>query len=200
MKTMVISLLSASFISGCATSTYQFQSTPSEAEVDVMFKNGVKKTIGKTPLTVNVADLNPTKEAMTVSFRKTGVEGQSVFIPPTTFTKSVEIDVILPVDTKLAGAKKTDELIGDIASQVADTQKLIQAKQFGVAEQKLNKMISEHPNVSVFYSLMGNVQYLDRKMDSALGFYKKAFDLDPSSAEIGRVIQKIESLKSGGSR
>jgi hypothetical protein len=200
MKTTVMFLFLVFFISGCATPTYQFQSTPSEAEVEVMFKNGVKKTIGKTPLTVNVADLNPTKEAMTVSFKKTGVEGQSVFVPPTMFTKSVEIDVILPVDTKLAGAKKTDQLIGDIASQVADTQKLIQAKQFGVAEQKLNKLISEHPSVSVFYSLMGNVQYLDRKMDAALGFYKKAFDLDPSSAEIGRVIQKIESLKSGGSR
>ncbi len=185
---------------GCASPTYRFQSTPSEAEVEVTFKSSGKKSLGKTPLSMPMSDLNPTKEAMTVSFRKAGLEGQTIFVPPSLFAKSVELEVTLIPDPRVGESKKSDQVIGEIATQVAETQKLIQAKQFGVAEQKLNKMISEHPTVSVFYSLMGNVQYLDRKLDAALGFYRKALELDPTASEISRVIQKIETLKGGGPR
>lgn len=200
MKKHVVIFLVSNYFFGCASPTYRFQSTPSEADVDVIFKSSGKKSLGKTPLTLPMSDLNPTKEAMTVSFRKPGLEGQTIFVPPSLFAKSVELDVTLTPDPRVGESKKSDQVIGEIATQVAETQKLIQAKQFGVAEQKLNKMISEHPTVSVFYSLMGNVQYLDRKLDAALGFYRKALELDPSAGEISRVIQKIETLKGGGPR
>jgi hypothetical protein len=182
---------------GCATPSYQFHSSPAEAEVELVFKGGTKKILGKTPLTVEAAEINPTKEAMIVNFRKVGAESQSVFVPPSMFVKSVEIGVNLPEDPRVAQAQKGEKIISEIASQVADTQMLIQAKQYGIAEQKLIKMIAEHPNVSVFYSLLGNIQYLDRKLDAALGYYKKAQDLNPTSVEIEKVIQKIENIKGG---
>lgn len=197
-KTFYVGLLIS--LCACSTSNYRFQSTPSEADVEIVFKNGSRKSVGKTPLSLVPSEVNPGNEAMTLVFRKAGNETQSVHVAPSLFMKSIEVDVNFPKDVKAAGEQNTEKLLNDVAMGVADVQKFIQSKQYSVAEQKLNKMIGDNPTVAVFYSLMGNVHYLDKRLDSALTYYRKSLDLNPSSAETTRMVQKIESLKTGGVR
>lgn len=185
-------------IAGCATPSYRFQSNPSEAEIEVTYKNGTKKIIGKTPLQQNTNELNPTNESVQIEFRKQGYHTSSVFVPGSSFDKSIDMTVNLQLDTRLQEGKKGDQAMNDLASGIADIQRDIQRRQLDVAIQKINRLIISYPNISTLYSLLGNVYYLDKRLEPALVNYKKALELNPTSQELVKVIEKIEGIRPGG--
>ncbi len=199
MKALIFLTLPFIFCA-CATQTYRLQSNPAEAEVSVQQGNGIKRVIGKTPLSLSSKEINPTAESLQIEFTKKGFEKQSVFVPASSFDKSVNIDLTLTASDKSAEAGKGNETINKIAGAVAEVQKYIQTKEFTAAEQRLNSLIADYPGVATFYSLQGNVFYLEKKLTPALDAYKKAQELDPNSNELPRIIEKLQSLKSGGSK
>lgn len=182
----------------CSTPTYRFTSTPSEVDVEIVYRNGSRKNLGKTPLVVNAGDVNSTRESFQVEFKKDGFEKQSVFVPESTFAKGLETNVTLPADTKAAENKKTEQTISEIASVVADIQREIQTKNYESALAKLSRMSLSYPSVATFHSLTGNVHYLERRFDKALVAYRKAYELSPTSTDLQRIIEKLESLTGGG--
>lgn len=185
-------------IAGCATPSYRLQSNPSEAEIEITYKNGTKKIVGKTPLQQNTQDINPTNDSLQIEFRKPGHISSTVFVPRSGFDKAIDLTVNLAQDTRVLEGKKTDQAINEIASGIADIQRDIQRKQFDLSIQKINRLIAHYPNVSTLYSLLGNVYYLDKRLEPALLNYKKALDLDPTSQELVKVIEKIEGIRPGG--
>ena len=196
-------LLFASLMTACASNTYRIQSSPSEAEVDFVYKSGARKSMGKTPLSLNANEANPNKEAFQIEVRKDGFDKQAVFVPESSFTKNLEVNVNLQNDARgadaKADAKKGDAAFNEIASAVADIQKDIQTRNYEMALSKLNRMVAAYPSVSTFYSLSGNVHYLEKRLDKALASYKKALDLNPNSAELQKIIEKLDGM-TGGTR
>ncbi|MBX2994014.1 MAG: tetratricopeptide repeat protein [Bdellovibrionaceae bacterium] len=189
----------ASMISACASTTYRIQSSPSEAEVDFVYKSGTRKSMGKTPLSLNASEANPNKESFQIEVRKDGFDRQAVFVPESSFSKNLEVNVNLTADARSGDAKKGDAAFNDIASAVADVQKDIQTKNYEIALTKLNRMVAQYPSVSTFYSLTGNVHYLERRLEKALASYKRALELNPNSSELQKIIEKLDGLN-GGSR
>jgi predicted Zn-dependent protease len=76
----------------------------------------------------------------------------------------------------------------------------IQKKDYSFAEQKLTNLITEYPNVSTLYSLLGNISYLERRIEKALVYYKKAQSLSPNSVELQKIVERLEGISSGGTK
>ena len=185
------------FISACASSTYQITSTPTEASIDVTYANGTKKNLGKTPLSGNSSVVNPTKQSFTVEITKENFEKQQIFVPDSTMNKEVTLNVVLAPSAQSGEARKTDEQVNNVAANVADIQRDIQSKNYDIALSKINRGIAENPGVATFYSLSGNVHYLEKRLDKALISYKRALDLNPKSTELAKIIDKLEGMKGG---
>lgn len=199
MKTIMhLALLSLLFTAGCATGSYQVASTPADANVDAIYANGVRKNLGKTPLNGKDADINPAKLAVTFEITKENFERQQIFVPESATGKDVTINVnLLPIPVS-ADAQGNEKRISSVAENVAQIQRDVQGKEYDQALAKINRMIAENPRVATFYSLAGNVYYLQKRTDKALANYKRAKELDPQSTDLAKIIDKLEGLRPQG--
>lgn len=195
MKMTQLFLSTSLMCSACANSTYLITSTPTDANVNVTYANGTKQNLGKTPLNGTSQTVNPSQEAFSVEVSKEGFEKQTVFVPGGAGGKDVTLNVTLPPSTHALEGKKTDEQLNAVAASVADVQRDIQAKNYDIALSKINRLIAENPGVSTFYSLSGNIHYLEKRLDKALVSYKRALELDPKSTELARLVDKLEEMK-----
>lgn len=184
-------------LTSCASTKYQLTSSPSEARVAAVFANGSRKDLGKTPLNLDAQEVNPNKEALTLEISKEGYEKQGVFVPGGFSHKDLSVNANLTATTLTNDTKHNEQRLNEVAAGVADIQKEIQARNYEMALTKINRMISENPQVATFYSLGGNVYYLEKRFDKALGQYRQALELNPSSAELTRVIEKLEAMNGG---
>ncbi len=190
----------SSALISCSTATYRFSSNPSEAEVFLVSKNGEKKPLGKTPLSVNANEINSGKDSVMIEVKKEGYLPQQLFIGDSYFAKNVESSMVLAPQATAADTKNQDASMNEIASSVADIQRDIQTKNYDIALTKLSRMQASYPNVATFHSLMGNVHYLEKRLDKSLQSYKKAIALNPNLYEVQKMIEKIEALSGGGTR
>jgi len=184
-------------VAGCGSGNLRLQSSPSEAEVELVDRSGSRRNIGKTPLNISSKELGALTDGAQLEVSKTGHISQGIFLPSSTFAKMVEINIVLPPHS--TAVSNGESSLQEVASVVADIQKDIQARSLDLAQSKLTQMIGKYPNVSTFYSLMGNVHYLERRLDRALASYRKALELNSTSTELSKVIEKLESMN-GGSR
>lgn len=184
----------------CSSATYRFSSNPSEADVLLVSKNGEKKALGKTPLNLNAHEVNSSKDALIIEVKKEGYQSQQLFIADSYFAKNVEASVVLAPQVAATDTKNQDASMNEIATSVADIQRDIQSKNYDLALTKLSRMQSSYPNVATFYSLMGNVHYLEKRLDKSLQSYKRAISLNPNLYEVQKMIEKIEALSGGGTR
>ncbi len=180
---------------GCASPSYRISSSPGDVDVEITYANGSKRSLGKTPVAVPAADVNPNKESLSFVLKKEGYETQSVLVPASNISKDIALNLVLNPSSSLAAGKKIDETMNEIASSVADLQNDIQKKNFPVAEQKLSRLIASYSTVSAFHSLLGNVYYLQRRFDAALLQYKRALALNPGSGELSKIVQKLEDMQ-----
>jgi predicted Zn-dependent protease len=146
------------------------------------------------------SDVNAAKEALSFTLKKEGYESQTIYVPGSLTEKSVDINVALTKNAVSGDPKKFDETLNALASAVADVQKDIQKKDYSFAEQKLTNLITEYPNVSTLYSLLGNISYLERRIEKALVYYKKAQSLSPNSVELQKIVERLEGISSGGTK
>lgn len=196
---ILLILLMFSLITSCSSTQYRVNSSPSEAEVEARYKSGAVKSVGKTPLTIAANDINANRESFSLVVKKNGYSDAEVFVPESSFNKSIELNVSLKKQEGSSEAFQQQKVVSEVAAAVADIQKDIQTKNFDIAINKLNKMMVDYPTVSTFYSLQGNVHYLERRTDKALAAYKRALELNPGSVELQKIIEKLNSV-SGESR
>lgn len=182
---------------GCASSNYRIQTSPSDVEVEVVYKSGLKKSLGKSPVSMTSQDINPNKESLQLNLKKNGYESTSIFVPESPFQKNLEVLVNLKPDENKGETCKNDQTWNIIAASVADIQKDIQMKSYEIASTKINRMLADYPSVATFHSLNGNVHYLEKRIEKALASYRRAYELNPNSAELQRIIEKLSSMTGG---
>jgi predicted Zn-dependent protease len=78
---------------------------------------------------------------------------------------------------------------------VAQVQRMIYKKNYIEAERTLSTFTVKYPAVPVFFSLLGNVYYLEKNLDKALDAYQRSYALQPQNQEASRMIQKIKSIR-----
>jgi|GEM_PF-1313897 len=181
---------------GCQSPSLKVESQPEGADVYLTISGQTTRKVGVTPLTLNENQINPNNDSLQISISKEGYARENILAPATIFSKFTAIQITLR-ENSAATVKQTltDEILQKLASQVAYTQSLIKNKDYDNAERTLSNLLSQFPSVSTLHELMGNVFYIRKDLSKAHGYYRKAYDLNPTNPDTLRLIQKIETIR-----
>jgi len=161
---------------------FRIRSNPEQADIYVKNTNtGAKIKIGKTPLTMPLAELisNFAKaDVFILELAKDGFEPYRILI---TKMGSNDIDLLvnLKISKNIKRIKDTDYLI----SQLFETQRQIRAKDYSGALKKLDKLEEKFPHYSIVYELKASAYYLDKQFKRALNYYRKAFSVNSDNRD-----------------
>jgi len=157
-------------------------SNPSGADIYVRSsseKEGVK--IGKTPFKMPLGELinNYVKtNTFVLELKKDSFTPYRVLLAK---TATVDIDLVANLDpaVDLSRIKEYDRLISDLF----EVQRLIRSKNNASAITSLDELEKKFPEFSIIPELKGTAYYLDKQVDKALSFYRRAFTLNPENVD-----------------
>ena len=117
-------------------------------------------------------------EVFLLEVEKSGYENYRVMIGQVG-SNQVDLTVNMnPVKT-IIEQKDTDDLI----AQLFDIQRQIRTKDYSSAINRLVDLEKKYPNYSIIAELIGSAYYLDQKFKEALGYYRKAFSVNPENKD-----------------
>lgn len=144
-------------------------------------KKGDRIKIGETPykgsLNQLVSNIS-SKAAFIVEVQKVGFEPYRILLTKTG-SMDIEIDVNLQVSKNISLVQDMDLL----ATDLFDVQRLIRGKDFQSSLKKLDLLEKKFPHFSIIAEMKGSVFYLMKEYKRSLGFYRKAFGLNPENRE-----------------
>ena len=166
----------------CFSKTLSMKSNPSEADVFVVNTTTNKRVkIGKTPFEMEMQEIVINfagSEVFLLEVEKSGYESYRVMIGQVG-SNQVDLTVNMnPVKT-IIEQKDTDDLI----AQLFDIQRQIRTKDYSSAINRLVDLEKKYPNYSIIAELIGSAYYLDQKFKEALGYYRKAFSVNPENKD-----------------
>lgn len=192
----VLSLFVIMTISSCGTaSNLKFNSTPSEAEVNVIDVNGISTSIGKTPLVANDIDVFKANQKYSqIVIKKDGYVAHDIVIAKPLFGAEINITAQLKKDENIQNVGEQTIVQEKVANGIARANGLIQSKQYEEAESSMLNFVEQFPSVSVGYDYLGNINYLQKRYSKALKYYNRASALNPQNAERKVIIERIQNL------
>lgn len=180
---------------GCAASNLSVNSVPQEAEVSVVGDSGSPVFLGKTPLNVPTDQVtSQVNGSATLVIAKPGFKSEHFLVPKISLSSRVQVSAQLKEDNVSPMCAEADETLSRVVRDVAEVQNLMLQKRYDQAKSLLDGLILRHPKVSVFHDLQGNIYYLQRVTDQALKSYQRSLQLDPTSTETQRMVQKLENI------
>lgn len=188
-----ITALSLLMAAGCVSPGLHVQSQPTGADVYFKSSEGTLTKIGTTPLDVDAHRLPPSRNAFQLTLAKDGYLPENFIVPAARLPQDTQISVSLRENHK-----KSEDHLDHVASNVASIQQQIRNKELERAEQTLQLMITQYPEVATFHELLGNVFYLKKDLAQALNAYKKAALLNPKNIETRNMIQRLGQFNAGG--
>lgn len=166
------------------------ESNPTESDVFVIDKNGIKNGIGKTPFTAEMAELTTNYSEngpVQIEISKAGFEKYSVAVPNLK-DSDVIINANLEIEKDMKFAQDFDFLMGDLF----DVLRMIRGKDLITAMDKLQQLEVKFPHFSIIHEMKGSVAYLQKDFTKALNFYRKSFGLNPKNREAYRMKMYLE--------
>lgn len=194
---MYRNLLLVFLCTGCAGPSLNVQSTPDKAEVFLIREGQQPVRLGATPLTTPTQSLGiQSHRSVQLRVEKAGHRTESFLIPGIMFESQVQISTKLEEDKVPVSCQQQSTAIEKVANGVARAQFLLQTKKFDRAEATLQNLINDYPDSSTLWDLLGNVYYLDKRLEKALEAYQESLRLNPENAETKRMVRKLGDLTS----
>ena len=165
------------------------KSQPEAAEVFIV-NSGKPIRIGATPFEANLNEVmnNYVKApSFVVEISKKGHKPYRLLIAKTA-EADLELTANLELDDTATNLKEHDLLM----NQLFDVQKLIRGRSFQAALEQLNELEKKHPNFSIIPELKGTAYYMNKEVENALSFYRKAFAINPDNIDAYRMKVYLE--------
>lgn len=195
-NTFMLILVSLLLIN-CSSAEIRINSTPTEAKVTLVSRDGQKEDLGLTPINKTRKSLN-TRGPFLIEIQKEGFETKNIFVPDSFYQSQVTLQTQLSKPQNAAAVSNVAFDGNKIVREVSMIHNLIQRKEFTEAQSKLVNLTTDFPGYSALWSLLGNVYFLQRKWDQAFDAYTRASDLDPNAADVRSMLERLKSLKGGG--
>jgi tetratricopeptide (TPR) repeat protein len=188
----------------CAGSRLTVESVGGQAEVYVVSSSGAERSLGQTPLNVELDSLfEAGQPAAHVEVRK-GTKRHSVLVPKSRISAEAKISVGFPAEEEEIATPLKEEAkplecpqqinCTQLARGIAEAQDLIMQKKYDLAEAKLVYLSGQYSLVSVILDLLGNVYFLKKDLQSALDSYQRSLNLEPENTETQRVVMRIKGM------
>jgi tetratricopeptide (TPR) repeat protein len=161
------------------------KSQPDGADILVMDGNSRPVALGKTPYEGNLEDIinNYVKSSSFIlELKKAGHETYRVLLAKTS-SVDMSLTANLELSKTISNIKEHDLLM----NQLFDVQKLIRSRNFTDAISKLEALEEKNPELSIIPELRATAMYLNKDVEGALSYYRKAFALNPDNADAYRM-------------
>lgn len=166
------------------------KSQPGGADIFIISDGGKPVLLGKTPYTADLEDIIRRyikSSSFLVEIKKDGHDPYRVLLAR---TANVDMDLTakLELSKNISNIKEHDLLM----NQLFDVQKLIRARNFNDAISKLEQLETKNPKLSIIPELRATAMYLNKDVEGALSYYRKAFAINPDNADAYRMKVYLE--------
>lgn len=165
------------------------KSQPEGAEIFINV-NGKLNRVGATPYEANLTDIINTyvrSSSFLIELKKPGHLPYRLLLAKTSDV-DMELTATLELDPAISNIKEHDLLMNDLF----DVQKLIRGRNFKDALSKLEDLEKAHPRMSIIPEMKATAYYMNKEVENALSYYRKAFALNPENADAYRMKVYLE--------
>lgn len=165
------------------------KSQPDTADVYIVSGQRPVK-LGVTPYQANLNEVIETyvkTSSFMIELRKPGHEIYRVIV-----SKSTNVDIELSANLELSRSITNIRAHDLLMNQLFDVQKLIRGRNFADAIGRLTELEVKHPELSVIPELKATAYYMNKEVENALSYYRKAFTLNPDNADAYRMKVYLE--------
>ena len=165
------------------------KSQPDAAEIFIS-TNGKPIRLGVTPYEANLTEVMNVyvkSNSFLLEIRKSGHTTYRVLLAKTT-DSDLELTANLELDEAISNIKEHDSLM----NQLFDVQKLVRGRNFRDALAKLDDLEKKHPALSIIPEMKATAYYMNKEVESALSYYRKAFSLNSDNHDAYRMKLYLE--------
>ncbi|MCM2350066.1 MAG: hypothetical protein NDI69_08585 [Bacteriovoracaceae bacterium] len=165
------------------------KSQPEGAEIFIT-TNGKPVRLGVTPYEANLTEVMSTyvkSSSFMLELKKQGHNPYRVLLAKTDDV-DLELTANLALDQAVSNIKEHDALM----NQLFDVQKLVRGKNFRDAIMKLDELEKKHPALSIIPELKATAYYMNKEVENALSYYRRAFALNPDNHDAYRMKVYLE--------
>lgn len=188
-------VVSLTLLTSCTTTHLSIESEPSGADILIIGNDGREDKLGQTPLV-----LTPEMESRfsnnnwELSVNKAGYLKNQIFVETKMFKEVGRIFVKLTPDSNWAEAyqdKNAYKYLNDVSSMTAEIQGATVKGDYAKAESLATSLVTRYPKLSVGWNLLGNIYYLQKRIEKAIESYQKSLELNPNDAATKNILEKI---------
>ena len=161
------------------------KSQPDAADIFIIDGTSKPVPLGKTPYESDLDDIirNYVKSSSFVlELKKDGHDPYRVLV-----AKTANVDMALTATLELSQAITNIKEHDSLMNELFDVQKLIRARNFTDAINKLEDLEKKNPRLSIIPELRATAMYLNKDVEGALSYYRKAFSVNPDNADAYRM-------------
>jgi len=165
-------------------SKLSIKSNPEAAEVFIVSGSRPVR-LGATPYDANLTEVinNYVKSSsFMIEIKKAGHKPYRLLLAKTADV-DLELTATLELDEAISNIKAHDLLM----NQLFDVQKMIRGRNFRDALLQLDELEKKHPGLSIIPELKATSYYMNKEVENALSYYRKAFALNPDNADAYRM-------------
>lgn len=189
LKLIFVSILFLIVSLDVFASKLTLKSRPEGAEIYIQ-ANGKPVKIGLTPFETDLAEIIKTYVQATsfvVELRKEGHLPYRVLLAKTS-QMDLELSANLELDPKVENVKAHDALMNNLFS----IQKLVRGRSFAEAIEQLSVLEKKHSNLSIIPEMKATAYYMNKDVENALSFYRRAFAINPDNQDAYRMKLYLE--------
>lgn len=184
-------------LAGCASSL-NVRTEPKEATVSIVpaQAGAALKLVGKTPLSVGMADLKrlygeelPSGKSLELVIEKRGYVTQHYLVPATPFSTLSTV-----LDARLKEGPPEDQAATEVLAGIFQAQKFGIQGDFDRGIVEVDKILAIYPRFAPALSMKASILFMKKNYNESLGWYEKALAANSGSQETVEMITYIRGL------
>ncbi len=193
--TILINLILLS--SGCTTTKMILVSEPQGADVFATDNSGREEKLGQTPLEFNNEILKKLPNNMwRLTVDKAGFLKDQIYIESKMFQEVGNISITLTPEANWKEAYQDAnayKYLNDVSGMSAEIQAATVKGDYNRAESLATALVTRYPKLSAGWNLLGNIYYLQKRIDKALESYQKSLAINPNDQVTKRILDRIQN-------
>lgn len=165
------------------------KSQPEGAEIYITV-GGRPVRLGATPYEVDLTEIIKSyvkSNSFLIELKKSGHYPYRVLL-----AKTDDVDLELTANLELDEAVSNHKAHDLLMNQLFDVQRMIRGRNFRDALLKLDELEKKHPTLSIIPELKATTYYMNKDVENALAYYRKAFGLNSDNADAYRMKLYLE--------
>ena len=188
-KPMFFSILFLATSIDVYASKLTLKSRPEGAEIYIQ-ANGKPVKIGVTPFEADLSEIIKTyvqAPSFMFELKKEGHIPYRVLLAKTS-QMDIELSANLELDPKIENIKAHDALMNKLFA----IQKLVRGRSFLEAIDQLSALEKKHSNLSIIPEMKATAYYMNKDVENALSYYRRAFAVNPENQDAYRMKLYLE--------